>query len=68
MPERILQVDVEGRVLFLTFRTERMPCLPITATTFACDAGIITFLETVRGIVLEFQQTMQARQVPSEAS
>jgi hypothetical protein len=67
MPERTLTVDVEGQTLFLTFRTQRMRCLPISATTFACDAGVITFLETVSGIVLEFQKTMLARRVLSEA-
>jgi hypothetical protein len=43
MPDRALQVDVEGQMLFLTFRAQRMRCLPIAATTFACDAGYSGF-------------------------
>jgi hypothetical protein len=66
MPERTLHVDMEGQTLFLTFRAQRMRCLPISATTFACDAGVITFLETAHGIVLKFQRTMQASRVPSK--
>jgi CubicO group peptidase (beta-lactamase class C family) len=66
MPERTLIVDVEGQTLFFTYRAQRMRCLPISATTFACDAGVITFLETVSGIVLDFQRTMQARRVPTQ--
>jgi CubicO group peptidase (beta-lactamase class C family) len=61
MPERSLHVDAEGQTLFLTFRAQRMRCLPVSAMTFACDAGVIAFRETLGEIVLEFQQTMQAR-------
>ena len=64
MPERILGVDMEGQTLFFTFRAQRMRCLPISATIFACDAGLITFLEAANGFILEFQRTMQARRVP----
>ena len=63
MPERRLDVEVEGETLLLTRGTQHMRCLPITATTFASDAGIITFLDTTDGITLEFQRTMQARRL-----
>ena len=66
MPERTLHMDMEGQTLFLTFRAERMRCLPISATTFACDAGLITFLETANSFILEFQRTMQARRVSTQ--
>ena len=66
MPERTLTVDVEQQTLFLTFRAQRMRCLPISPTTFACDAGLITFLETASSFILEFQQTMQAKRVPPQ--
>jgi CubicO group peptidase (beta-lactamase class C family) len=61
--ERRLDVEVEGETLLLTRGTQRMHCLPITATTFACDAGMITFLSIADEIILEFQQTMQARRL-----
>jgi CubicO group peptidase (beta-lactamase class C family) len=64
-PGRALHVDVEGQTLFLTFRAQRMRCLPLSATTFACDDGVMAFHETADGIVLEFQQTMQARRIPT---
>jgi len=61
MPERRLDVEVERETLLLTRCTQRMRCLPITATTFASDAGVITVLDTTDGITLEFQRNMQAR-------
>jgi hypothetical protein len=60
---RDLQVEVEDSTLYLTYGAQKMPCLPITPTTFACDSGVIAFQSTVEGIVLEFQRTMLARPV-----
>jgi hypothetical protein len=62
-PERRLDVEVEGDMLIFQRGTQRMRCLPLTATTFACDAGMITFLRAADGFILEFQQTMQARRL-----
>jgi hypothetical protein len=63
MPERRLDVEVEGEILIFQSGAQRMRCLPITATTFACDAGVLAFLDTTDGSILEFQQTMQARRL-----
>jgi hypothetical protein len=63
MPERRLDVEVEGDMLIFQRGTQRMRCLPLTGTTYASDAGVITFLDTTDGITLEFQQTMQARRL-----
>jgi CubicO group peptidase (beta-lactamase class C family) len=61
MPERRLQVELQGATLMLIRGAKRMLCLPITDTTFACDAGVLTFLDTADGSILEFQRTMRAR-------
>lgn len=66
MPERRLNVEVEGETLLLTRGTQQMRCLPIAATTFACDAGMITFLSAADGFILEFQQTMQAQRLSGQ--
>jgi hypothetical protein len=66
MPERRLDVALEGETLLLTRGTQQMRCLPLTATTFACDAGVITFLDTTDGITLEFQRTMQAQRLSGQ--
>jgi CubicO group peptidase (beta-lactamase class C family) len=63
MPERRLDVEVEGDVLIFQRGTQRMRCLPLAGTAFACDAGVLTFLDTTDGIILEVQQTVQARRL-----
>ncbi len=66
MLERSVRVDMQGQMLFLTWGAKSMPCIPIAAATFACDAGVIAFLETDDGILLEFQRTMRARPVAGD--
>jgi hypothetical protein len=66
MPERRLDVALERETLLLTRGTQQVHCLPITATTFACDAGMITFLSAADGFILEFQQTMQAQRLSGQ--
>jgi CubicO group peptidase (beta-lactamase class C family) len=65
---RDLLVEVEGTSLYLTYGTQQMPCLPLTPTTFACDAGVIDFQSTAEGTFLEFQRTMLARPVGERPS
>jgi CubicO group peptidase (beta-lactamase class C family) len=64
---RDLLVEVEDTTLYLTYGTQRMPCLPLTPTTFACDAGVLAFQSTAEGVFLEFQRTMLARHVGESA-
>jgi CubicO group peptidase (beta-lactamase class C family) len=61
-----VEVEVEGSALYLRYEGQKMPCLPLTPTTFACDAGVITF-QTAEGTLLEFQRTMLARPVGARA-
>jgi CubicO group peptidase (beta-lactamase class C family) len=66
MPERRIDVALEGDTLLLTRGAQQMRCLPLSATTFACDAGLITFLRAADDIILEFQQTMRARRLSGQ--
>jgi len=68
MPVRDLLVECEDSTLFLTYGTQKMPCLPLTSTTFACDAGVIDFQSTAEDTFLEFQRTMLARPVGDHSS
>jgi CubicO group peptidase (beta-lactamase class C family) len=62
-PSREITVALQDETLFLTRGTRTMQCLPIDTTMFACDEGVITFLETEDSMVLLFQRTMRAKRV-----
>lgn len=66
IPCREITIALQDEKLFLTRGARTMSCLPIDATTFACDEGVISFLETEDSIVLLFQQTMRAKRVQEE--
>lgn len=63
IPSGEITVTLQDKTLFLTRGARTMPCLPIDATTFACDEGVISFLEMADDVVLLFQRTMRARRV-----
>ena len=56
LPERALHVDLDGQTLFLTFRAHRMQCLPLSATAFACDAGVTRSMSELQAYTLQHYQ------------
>lgn len=63
MPGPPLTVTLDGDTLHLAQGGASMSCIPLDATHFACDRGLLAFHSTPDGPALEVWRTMIARRV-----